>query len=296
MTAIPEPVKRIVRQEAGFGCCKCGHPIIEYHHIVKGSQNPEDIMLLCPNDHQEATVGAMLEKEQRFYKSQPYNIQKGFVEGQLKVNQISPVVNIGNNQIIGTGDLLLVDGEILLSLEINEGRLELSMKLYDQQDRQIAEIKKNEWISGNPLPWDLESSFQWIRIRRKLRDIELEVDARVDPINVRANIWRNQHNFELSPKAILFDGARIHVGFENTCFVALRLEANTAEGTFTISPDRRFGSGAIISKFNKNERIRKGLEQWCELSSGHKFENIIDKRKYTVMKCSKCGKITKKWK
>jgi len=253
-------------------------------------------MLLCPTHHHESTVGAMLEKEQRLCKSKPYNVQKGFVEGQLKVNQTSPVVNIGTNQIIGTGDLLLVDSEKLLSLEITEGKLELSMKLYDRQDRQIATIIRNEWISGNPLPWDLESSFQWIRLRRKPRDIELEVNARVDPIDIRANIWRNHHNFKLSPKAILFDGARIHVGFRNTCFVALRLEAYTAKGTFAISPDRQFGSGAIVSDPDKNKRVRIGLEKWCELRFNHNFEKILDKRKYTVLKCIRCGKITKEWK
>lgn len=97
---IPEPVKRIVRQEAGFGCCKCGHSIIEYHHIVKDSKKPEDIMLLCPICHAEATDKAMLEPEQRFYKENPFNIKEGYVEGQLKVNQKAPVINIGSVQII----------------------------------------------------------------------------------------------------------------------------------------------------------------------------------------------------
>lgn len=31
--AIPESIKRQVRQEAKFGCIFCGSPIIEYHHI-----------------------------------------------------------------------------------------------------------------------------------------------------------------------------------------------------------------------------------------------------------------------
>lgn len=31
----PETVKRVLRQEAGFGCCKCGLLIYEYHHIVE---------------------------------------------------------------------------------------------------------------------------------------------------------------------------------------------------------------------------------------------------------------------
>jgi len=30
---IPVDIKRQLRQEANFGCCKCGVPILEYHHI-----------------------------------------------------------------------------------------------------------------------------------------------------------------------------------------------------------------------------------------------------------------------
>lgn len=49
---MPLPVKRKLRQEAGFGCCKCGRPIIEYHHIIPYSNDDphfrvEDMMCLC---------------------------------------------------------------------------------------------------------------------------------------------------------------------------------------------------------------------------------------------------------
>lgn len=159
MTTIPEPIKRQVRQEAGFGCCKCGFPIIQYHHIVNDSKDPRDIMLLCPTHHHEATVGAMLEEEQRSYKAEPYNIEKGFVEGILKINQKTPVVSVGTNQFVGDGNFLLVNGENLLSININEERLELSMKLYDKNDSLVAEIERNEWVSGNPLLGILNQSF-----------------------------------------------------------------------------------------------------------------------------------------
>ncbi|MGB9859693.1 MAG: HNH endonuclease [Moorellaceae bacterium] len=178
---IPEPIKRLVRREAGFGCCKCGNPVIEYHHIVPESKDPRDIMILCPICHHEATVGAMTEEEQRSYKLHPFNIKREYVKGKLKVNQNLPVVVIGSNQFVGEGDFLLVDKESLLSLEVNSGRLELSIKLYDHTDQLLAHIKNNEWISGDPMPWDLESSFQWLKIRHKLRDIAIEIDARKTP-------------------------------------------------------------------------------------------------------------------
>lgn len=52
---IPEAVMRQLRQEVGFGCAKCGHPYIEYHHIVPFSEEahhrPEDMMAVCGNCH-----------------------------------------------------------------------------------------------------------------------------------------------------------------------------------------------------------------------------------------------------
>lgn len=296
MTYVPEPIKRQVRQKAGFGCCKCGFPIIEYHHIVRDSLKPEDIMLLCPIHHHEATVGAMLEEEQLYWKANPYNIQSGYVEGKLKINQKTPVINIGTNQFIGDGNFIIVDGENIFSTEINEGRLELSMMLYDQKDNPVAVIKRNEWISGNPLPWDLESKFQWLKIRRKLRDIQLEINARKYPIDIRANMWRKGQNFQLYPNLILLNGVVKESGIKNCCLVALRLEVDTSKQKFTIGPDPRFGKGSIVSHHNIKERVRKGLQAWEELSCEHEFVTIIDRKKYSVMECTKCGKIEKIWK
>ncbi len=34
----PLLIKRQLRQEAGFGCCKCGKPIIQYHYIIPYTQ------------------------------------------------------------------------------------------------------------------------------------------------------------------------------------------------------------------------------------------------------------------
>ena len=237
----------------------------------------------------------MSKEEQRFYKANPYNIEKGFVEGKLKVKQKTPVVNIGSCQFIGDGGLFLVDDENLLSIEINEGRLELSMKLYDQNDNLVAEIERNEWVSGNPLPWDLESKFQWFRIRRKLRDIQLEIDAREYPINIRADMWRNGVNFQLTPNEVVLARAPGRIAFGNLCFVGSRLKADMSKEKYIIAPHPRFGH-SIISYPDIKERIKIGLSAWKELTCKHEFVTIIDKKKYTVMECRKCGKIEKIWK
>jgi hypothetical protein len=252
-------------------------------------------MLLCPIHHHEATVGAMLLDDQRSHKSNPYNIARGSVEGTLKVNQKTPVLNLGTNQLVGNGDFILIDDESMLSMEIKDGRLELSMKLYDQNDDLVAEVKGNEWISGNPLPWDLESKFQWLRIRRKQRDIQLEIDARKDPLDINADIWRKHQRFHFSSDRILFNGVVANVSVTNLCLVGLRLKVDSAKGTFSISPDPRFGGGAIVSEADVKERITKGLLAWEELTCEHAFVAIVETNRYTVRECRKCKKTNKIW-
>ncbi|MFR7391896.1 MAG: HNH endonuclease signature motif containing protein [Anaerostipes hadrus] len=65
---IPEAMKRKVRQEAYFGCVKCGCPgVLRYHHIEPWSKvkkhEAKNLVALCPNCHREATVGAYYYEE-----------------------------------------------------------------------------------------------------------------------------------------------------------------------------------------------------------------------------------------
>lgn len=238
MPTIPEPIKRIVRQESGFGCCKCGKPIYQYHHIVRKSEDPQNIMLLCPDHHTEATEKAMLEKEQRFHREHPYNIKNGFVEGQLKVNQETPVLIIGGNEFVGNGDFFIVDNESLLSVEIYEGKLELSVKLYDKNDNLVAKVERNEWVSGDALPWDIESRYQWLKIRRKIGDVQLEIDARKFPIEITADIWKNGNSFQISSNDLIFNGlsGRLqNIGFYK-CQIGGVFKVDTLKNTMTIGP------------------------------------------------------------
>ena len=72
----PAHVKLQLPQEAGFGCCICGYPFYEYHHIREFTpephHDPEDMMVLCPNHHHQATVHALEETDQRRWKLRNY--------------------------------------------------------------------------------------------------------------------------------------------------------------------------------------------------------------------------------
>lgn len=225
-------------------------------------------MLLCPNCHSEATLGAMNETEQRRHKAQPYNIQQGYAGGNLKVNQDFCGLLVGTNQFVGDGCFIKVDGEPLLSLRLGENStLELSIALYDKYDNLLALIENNEWVTGDPIPWDIESSFQRLKIRRKTGDIALAISTRMAPIKLRADLWRKRQNIRLEDD-ILVNGTIVeNVRFRGLCFVACHLVINTLVKTFELVPDPRYGDCKIVSWPDRAIRLEMGRIEWMNLNA-----------------------------
>jgi hypothetical protein len=280
---MPSQVKLELRKEAGFGCCRCGLPIYQYHHIIPFEREehfrPEDMMILCPNDHAAATEGALTELEQRNYKNQPFNIARGHAAGQLKSNQTFTAISLGSNQFVGDGCLIKIDGEEILKLALDSNsQLLLSVKLYGQNNSLLAHIDNNEWVSGDPLPWDIESSFQRLTIRSMKRDIALSVNLHSIPAQLRASLWKNGQKVELSPDKILVDGIMVrNVRFMGLCFVGLNFELDSRQKKFAIVPDSRFGQGCIVTEgMDLAERIEIARIRWLQLT-GH-YLGTIDGR------------------
>jgi hypothetical protein len=271
---IPEDVKRRLRQEAGFGCCKCGLPVIQYHHIIpreiEDHNRPEDMMVLCPNHHWEVTSGAMLEDEQRRYKTQPFNITRGYADGLLKVNQSYCAIAVGSCELINDAAVVLVDGESLLSLSVFDERLAISVTLYDENDRLLLLIDKNEWLTGDPAVWDVEAAHQRLTIRMKPRDIRLSVDASVEPMRLRASLRKAGQQIDFKPRGIEINGVVEDAGVRYLGLVGLRIVIDTASATALLDPDPRYGQGRLISDANRIERIRKGVEALQQLRKGAK--------------------------
>ena len=110
---IPEPTKRLLRQEAAFGCCVCGNPFLTYHHIVPFAlaqkHDPANMMVLCPNHHSQADEGALTESEQRRWKATSYNVVRRYVDGQLFTNEDLLAVETRRHLFIGAFRFI-VDG------------------------------------------------------------------------------------------------------------------------------------------------------------------------------------------
>lgn len=272
---IPAPIKRQLRQEAGFGCCLCGNPVFEYHHIRPYSEatshDPAEMMVLCPNHHHEATVGALTVEEQRGWKQNPTNVANGSVEGLLKARDSVIAVGLGSCEFVGPGFKLVVDGKPLLALERSEADLlQLSLELYDAEDNLLLTIVNNEWIAGDPLPWDFEFGHRWLTLRRKARDVAIQIDARKTPTLLSGEMWCKGQQFLFDQRQLTFDGVVQDIGFLEMGLVGMSIQVDTTTKMVSLVPDPKYGEGKIISWPDRAERVQKCIHALAELEAGRR--------------------------
>ncbi len=156
--------------------------------------------------------------------------------------------------------------------------------IYDQDDRLLFSTVDNEWITGDPLPWDFEFGYNTLKLRERERQISLYIDARRNPVQIGGELWRKGQQFELSPDRLIFNGVVKEVTFANLGLVGLSLVADTAKGTFSITPDPKFGQGLFVSWPDPEERLQRAIAAYrnlirkmgvgrndpCPCGSGHK--------------------------
>jgi len=275
--SVPSAIARELRQEAGFGCCKCGIPIIQYHHIVEWAQEEhhraEDMMVLCPNHHDQATKGAMSKPEQRALKASPFNRKTGRASGMLAVKQSYCAADIGTVTVVGEGVFLSIDQSPMLSFDLDGNQLLISLKLYDEKDNLLVEICRNEWITGDPLPWDIEADWQRLMLRERARKISLNINAKRIPMEITGEFW-------LGGKKIVCDrdGISLHrtegngaARFSQLAFVGMQINIDSTNFSFGPLPN---SSACIISWPNPRERLWKAKDAWIKIQVQRQNRNL----------------------
>jgi hypothetical protein len=126
-------------------------------------------------------------------------VRQGYVYGPLAVTQSTCVIDVGGGVLFaGQGAWVSIDERTLLALAIGpDGRLLLSVTVYDEEGDLLAEIVDNEWIAGDPQPWDIESSFRKLRMNVAPRAIAPRVDATAEPVGIRGRLWHNGREVRL---------------------------------------------------------------------------------------------------
>lgn len=225
--ATPKEVERSLRREAGFGCAKCGHPYIEYHHIVPFASDKhfrvEDMVAVCGNCHPEIS-GFGLGRQYRI-KSNPFNISRGVFSGALSFDRAVLDFDIGNLRVINTPILLQAFDTPLISCRIDEGQVLVSMVFFDDELRPLLRIVDNEIEFRVDDIWDFEYKFNYVVVRCDARDTILKLDFRnaQAAIETRFNICGQGIN--ISRRGLEYGGNKIFGGSVSNCRTAVQLHS-----------------------------------------------------------------------
>jgi len=209
--ATPENVKRLLRQEAGFGCARCGHPYLEYHHIIPYEEDyhfrSEDMVCLCRNCH--SALGKKGRDLQYKIKENPYNIKKGIMNGALDYDKRDLVFKVGGIQFINTPTILQFRDIPIISCVLKEGQVKVSLNLLDQNGVIIFSVKENDIIFRTDDIWDFKYAHNLVVVRRRLGEIALRMDFRKSEAFIHGHLWIANQKLKLYPKKIILPGNNI---------------------------------------------------------------------------------------
>lgn len=196
---IPRAIKRKVRQRCYFGCVHCGNPIIEYHHIVPWSKvqrhEEKNLTILCSNCHKKVTNRLVSDKQVIEWNNNPYNKNKKYSPAEMLGYKIFDRKDIAKLQIeIANSQFklrpidvnlshyimipIMIDEMPLIALTIINGRLNLYLKLFDEENNVAVEIVNNEVVTRLDF-WDITFIGKTLKVNRKNRDIFIEIDFNV---------------------------------------------------------------------------------------------------------------------
>lgn len=227
--SIPADVTLRLRQEAGFGCCGCGHPIIEYHHIVPWEEkkhfDPEHMMALCPNCHSKMSVMSL--EDQYGMRLKPHNILRDLIEGQLVTpRKKAPEIRLGKTATFRDcrGPIIVIDEVPILEVRFDDvGRALVSLNLFDEEDNLIAAIRDNEWTAGAYASWDFLCREGYMKIRNRPKSTLLEFNLKEDVLSFKGMFWKSGNNVWVKPSKILMRrGERTIVHASQVSFIRSR--------------------------------------------------------------------------
>lgn len=202
----PIPVQRQLRQEAHFGCCRCGHPLLDNAHIIAYNIShafpPEDMVSLCPTCHRMADSGGWSEKYLRELKTNPYN--KSHVTERFLIEGDKPVLNLGGNRFVNTPRVLIINDFELITLNKElDGYLTLNLSFFDRLNNLVGIVDENKWTVDTSLVWDLEYKPKHLTIRNAPREISFEVEIRHDEVYLRGNLFFMGHPITIHDDELL---------------------------------------------------------------------------------------------
>ncbi|UCE61731.1 MAG: HNH endonuclease [Phycisphaerales bacterium] len=202
----PADIRRMLREEVGFGCPICRKPFLEYHHFdppwhEAKTHNPDGMIALCVECHRQAGAGAYSKAHLRDLKGQEYSLDS--VKARFPWANSDIVYRVGGNYVGNEGLVLTIEDENLIELKRGPGGLLLlSMDVRAADDKVIARIRDNDFEAQPDDLHDLEVNTGSTRVKiwfgkRKLgldlsfkRITMSDLQARLEADNPDANMLR----------------------------------------------------------------------------------------------------------
>lgn len=183
--AIPEALKREVRQKCGFGCVICGMPIFDYDHMEEWAKvrehKLENLFLLCLKHHGDKTRGRLSKEAVRQYAQAPFNIGNALSSGNdLLIVGNTCEINVGtqtfgwNIESGGHFSAIKYNETTLVGFSAEDGHLLINMMLRDRNGDVVLQIVKGEQKVSTGV-WDYTFEGNELSIRSAPRQIVLDM-------------------------------------------------------------------------------------------------------------------------
>jgi hypothetical protein len=182
--AIPAAVRRLIRQECGFGCVCCGRALVQYDHFdppfdEATNHRVEGIALLCGSCHDKRNHRLLSAETVAARRRDPVTFRNG--QARESLDLVAPlVVHLGSSSFRNLSSIVRThDGDRWLAIdepEAADAPARLYAKFHDDDGQLSLEIDGNEWRCFMD-HWDNEVVGPLIRVHRSLRDVVLELVA-----------------------------------------------------------------------------------------------------------------------
>jgi hypothetical protein len=187
----PADVERQLRQEVGFGCARCGHPYLEYHHIIPFSEDehfrPEDMIAVCPNCH--GILETQGRDRQYEFKRSPHNHEVGEFRGLLHYDKRDLIFRVGGVWYENVPTILQHGSTPLISCRLAENQALVSINLFNSSGRIVLQVIDNEIAFRVGSFWDFECRRNVAIARSGPREIALKMDFSAPEATIDGRLW-----------------------------------------------------------------------------------------------------------
>jgi len=181
---IPEPIKRQIRQQSGFGCVICGLGIIQYEHVDPEFKDahvhdPNCMTILCPGCHSKVTTGMWSKQRVIDAMQNPICLTQGYSNELFDIGNGHPRIHFAGSVMENTTIPLMIGEMAVFEIkppDEENGVFLLSAAFYDSQGNNTLSIVDNEWFATTN-NWDVQVVGPTITIREDRRRIALQLTA-----------------------------------------------------------------------------------------------------------------------